>query len=303
LRSLIALFGGTGSFYATGGRGRQRLASTMREAVLRTFGMLEPSETPRWLGLAGVFMLFAATGVYGMIAGGHTTRIVDQLSAQAGFAISAVQISGHAQLDEIEVLATLDLQPGSSLVTYDAGAALERLRASGWVASASVRKIYPGTLKIALTERRPMGLWQRGDLISLIDQSGAVITDDISGQFAALPLFVGHGAQSRARGFLDLLDRYPAIRARVRAAVFVSERRWDLVLDNDVEIKLPEANVAAALEELLRLNAESGLMTRDIVSVDLRLRNEVVVRLSDEAMIKRKANAKTRHDGGRETDT
>ena len=301
---MIALFSMIGRFFFKGRRGRQRYVSTTRASVLRVFDSAAPKILPRWFGWAGVIGLFVATGMYGMIAGGHSVRVFEQASANTGFTISAVEISGHAQLDEIEVLETLDLHPGSSLVTYNAEAAHERLSANGWVSSVSVRKIYPGTLKIALTERRPLALWQRGSLVSLIDETGTVITDDVADRFAALPLFVGHGAQLRARDFLELLDRYPAIRSRARAAVFVSNRRWDLVLDNEIEIKLPEAGIDAALDELLRLNAESGLMTRDIVSVDLRLKNEVVVRLTDEAMAKRKANVNSQRSGaGRETDT
>ena len=168
----------------------------------------------------------------------------------------------------------------------------------------SARPRYPGTLKIALEERQPLALWQRGSLVSLIDRDGTVITDDVSDRFAALPLFVGHGAHVQAQDFLALLDLYPQIRSRIRAAVYVSERRWDLVLDNDVEIRLPETGVEAALEELVRLNAESGLMTRDIVAVDLRLDGEIVIRLSDGAMTKRKAAVRSSGEGiKRETDT
>lgn len=280
------------------------MASSTRASILRMLDGVEPSFIPRWVGWTGVFALFASTATYGMVAGGHSVRMFEQASARAGFAIAEVQISGHAQLDEIEVLEALDLHPGSSLMTYNAGAALDRLKDNGWVSSASVKKIYPGTLKIALSERQPFGLWQRGSLISLIDQDGFVITDDVADRFAALPLFVGHGAHEQADDFLRMLDRYPAIRSRARAAVYVSNRRWDLVLDNDIEVKLPEKRIEEALDELLRLNAEAGLMTRDIVSVDLRLKNEVVVRLSDEAMVKRKAAVKSQREGGkRETDT
>ena len=301
---MIALFGTVGHFFAMGRRGRKRFASTTRTSFLHLLDGIEPSRVPRSVGWAGACGLFAATGLYGMVAGGHSVRFFEQISSQVGFAISSVEISGHAQLDEIEVLEALDLHPGSSLMIYNADAALMRLQNNGWVSSASVKKIYPGTLKITLREREPLGLWQRGSLVSVIDRQGTVITDGIEDRFAALPLFVGHGAQILASDFLTLLDRYPAIRARTRAAVYVSNRRWDLVLDNEIEIKLPETRVEAALDELLRLTAETGLMTRDIVSVDLRLTNEVVVRLTDEAMVKRKANVKSQRNGTkRETDT
>lgn len=280
------------------------MASNARSSLTRLVADSRPDAIPRWIGWGGAVALFALTGTYGLVAGGHLDGLADHAGAAAGFAISEIEIAGQVQLDEIEVLEALDIHPGSSLLTYDAPRALERLSRNGWISGASVRKIYPGTLKIALTEREPLGLWQRGALVSLIDGSGTVISDTIADRFNVLPLFVGHGANLKARAFLDLLERYPAIRSRVRAAVYISDRRWDLVLDNEIEVKLPETGVEDALEELLRLNAEAGLMTRDIVVVDLRQKGEVIVRLSEEAMETRKATIKSRRSGGtRETDT
>lgn len=304
MRSLIAHRGAGHGLAAFGRRGRHRIASGARTSLVDFFRTTRPDAVPRWVGWAGAATLFSLTGLYGVIAGGQVDQFVGKASAAAGFAISEIKIAGQVQLNEIEVLEALDIHPGSSLLTYDAPQALDRLSRNGWVAGASVRKIYPGTLKIALQERQPLGLWQRGSLVSLIDRTGTVIADTVADRFAALPLFVGHGANVKAEAFLELLDRYPAIRSRVRAAVHISGRRWDLVLDNDIEIKLPETDIESALAELLRLNAEAGLMTRDIVVVDLRRKGEVIVRLSDEAMSSRRTTIKSQRSGGkRETDT
>ena len=50
-----------------------------------------------------------------------------------------------------------------------------------------------------------------------------------------------------------------------------------------IEVRLPEAGVAAALETLDALDRKKNLITRDIVLIDLRLPNRVTVRLSDAA--------------------
>ena len=69
----------------------------------------------------------------------------------------------------------------------------------------------------------------------------------------------------------------------VRASVFVGERRWNLRMKNGVEVRLPEAGAAAALERLAGLDAQTKLTTRDITIIDLRLPDRVTVRLSDAA--------------------
>ena len=65
--------------------------------------------------------------------------------------------------------------------------------------------------------------------------------------------------------------------------MLVGERRWNLRLKNGIDVRLPEADVAASLERLVALDREKNLITRDIVVIDLRLPDRVTVRLSDAA--------------------
>ena len=69
----------------------------------------------------------------------------------------------------------------------------------------------------------------------------------------------------------------------LRASILVAERRWNLRLKNGLDVRLPETNVAQALERLVALDREKKLLSRDITAVDLRLPDRVTVRLSDAA--------------------
>src|SRR6202008_1035795 len=68
-----------------------------------------------------------------------------------------------------------------------------------------------------------------------------------------------------------------------KAAVFVGERRWNLRTKDGLDIRLPEHDVGNALAELSRLDKEEKLFSRDIVAVDMRLPDRLVVQLSDDA--------------------
>ena len=92
---------------------------------------------------------------------------------------------------------------------------------------------------------------------------------------------VGPGAAAKARDFLAILDKHPAIRDQVRASILVGERRWNLRLKNGIDVRLPETDIEGALTTLARLDREKGLLSRDITAVDLRLADRLTVRLSD----------------------
>ncbi len=281
------------------GRGVSRLH---RQPVWRSAGRL--AELPRWTGSAAALGFLTLTISYGIVIGGHGRVVSDALLSAAGFGIEAVKLSGQREINEFQILEALEIHEGTSLALFDAIGARERLNAMAWVKNASVMKLYPSTLQIKIEERVPYALWQRGDLVSIVNQAGDVITDDVDGRYANLLLVVNHGAQRRASEINSALEKVPELRPRVRAAFLVSDRRWDLQLENGISIRLPEQNYQAALADLVEMDEDSGLLSRDIVAIDMRLADRVTVRLSDEAAEQRKImTGGSNRSGKKEQDT
>jgi cell division protein FtsQ len=242
---------------------------------------------PRHIGTVSTFAFMGVVGLYGMSVGGHSAVVSQAVTASAGFAIEDVRVSGNDQTSEIDILQLLGLDGTTSLVALDIEAARKKLSELPWVEYAEVRKVYPKTIEVTLRERKAFGIWQHGDELSLIERNGAIIGPLRDGKFASLPLFVGRDAETRAAAFVEELAGWPELGNRVRAYVRVAGRRWDLHLDNGVVLKLPEQGVQNALAVLSRLEAEQGLLERDIAAVDLRLNDRTTIQLSQGALERR----------------
>jgi cell division protein FtsQ len=258
----------------------------MERWVLRIVRLLPPPG----VGVAASVVLLAATLGYGAFAGGHVAAIVDWLkdardgAANAvGFRIAAISLTGPKEVSREEILTTAGVTGRASLLFLDADAARTRLLANPWIADAAVLKLYPGRLQITITERQAFALWQKDGRVSVIAADGTVLEPFVESRYRGLPLVVGRGAQRQAKDFLAIVDRYPDIRAVLRASVLVAERRWNLRLNNGIDVRLPEANVPQALDRLVALDRDKKLLSRDIVAVDLRLPDRVTVRLSEAA--------------------
>ena len=68
-------------------------------------------------------------------------------------------------------------------------------------------------------------------------------------------------------------------------ARYVSKRRWDLIFDdveNGIIVKLPQENVEDAWKKLIKLDKTKGILKRKLTFIDLRLKNKVVVKISNE---------------------
>ncbi|NBN63376.1 FtsQ-type POTRA domain-containing protein [Microvirga tunisiensis] len=265
------------------GRGVARLH---QRPLWRQAGRL--AELPRGTGSVAAVAFLAATITYGVILGGYGRMVSEALISAAGFGIETVKLSGQRETSDYQILSTLGIEDGASMVMFDVDGARERLTQIPWIKSASVMKLYPNTLKVTVEERIPFALWQRGTTVSIINEQGDVITDQVDGRYANLLLVVNEGAQKRAGEIIAALDKVPVLRPRVRAAFLVSNRRWDLMLENGITVRLPENGMDVALAELVEMDASTALLTRDIAAVDLRLADRVVVRLTDEAAERRR---------------
>jgi len=245
---------------------------------------------PPGIGIAGALVLLAATLGYGAIAGGHVGDIVnwlkdarDEAANAVGFRIAEISLTGPKEVSREEILTTAGVGGRASLLFLDADAARERLMANPWIADAAVFKLYPDRLQITVTERQAFALWQEAGRVSVIAADGTVLEPFVEDRYRDLPLVVGRGAERQAKDFLGLVARYPDIRSVLRASILVAERRWNLRLDNGIDVRLPESNVAAALDRLVELDRDKKLLSRDIVAIDLRLPDRVSVQLSDAA--------------------
>jgi len=262
----------------------------MRRSVRRIMLPLTHLRVPRFVGAVAALAFLLATGAYGIAKGGHVADIETFLKDAAdsganamGMRIATVSLSGQRQVSREAIFAAAGVTDHSSLLFLDVADARARLEAIPWIAEATVRKLYPDRLQITVTEREAFALWQMQGKVTAIAADGTVLSDKIEPRLATLPFVVGAGAAAKARDFLAVLDRFPAVRDQVRAAIYVAERRWNLRLKNGIDVRLPEADVEAALATLTRLDAEKKLLTRDVTSVDLRLPDRVSVRLSDAA--------------------
>jgi cell division protein FtsQ len=64
----------------------------------------------------------------------------------------------------------------------------------------------------------------------------------------------------------------------------MGERRWDVVLDRDQRILLPERDPVRALERVLVLNDVQDMLERDLVAVDMRLSERPTIRMTESAV-------------------
>ncbi|MGH7124131.1 MAG: cell division protein FtsQ/DivIB [Stellaceae bacterium] len=248
---------------------------------------------PRWAwraGAAGLALALVTGGGFAAHRAGWDATTVDRVGAkalaltvEAGLSVNDVVVQGRGRTSGDAILAALGAVRGTPMLEISPSAAKARLEALPWIRSASVERLLPDTLFVQVTERQPLALWQRKGKLELIDREGIVVAVPSLDEFSDLVILVGDDAPKAASALLEMLATEPSLRSHVSAAVRIGGRRWNLKLDNGIDVALPEDNVGAAWHQLAQLDRTDGLLKRDILRVDLRLPDRLVVQVPEAA--------------------
>lgn len=274
--------------------GRRAPARSGRKAAPRRRTAMQP---PRWL--KPVLKAAAVLGMVGGLGGGmihlYETGLVEDgllaakgrmldATAIAGLRVTDVLVEGRVRSDSEMLLAALKVERGMPMLAFDPVEAKQRLEAINWVRSATIERRLPNTIFVSIEERRPMALWQRENKLVLVDFDGEIVLHNEVAPFGKLPVLVGDTAPAQAPALLAMLEREPALKTRVRAASWVGERRWTLHMDNGIDVNLPEENPADAWLRLATLERDQKVLAKDVVAIDLRFADRLVVRVAPDAL-------------------
>jgi cell division protein FtsQ len=242
--------------------------------------------------VGGVIMSGLLSGGYLGYEGSPWLQLPGKAAGVVGMAAQEITITGLDHHEPESLLLAIGVQPGGSLMGFDAVRARNTLQNLDWIESAKVQRLFPNQLVVEVREREPFAIWQRGTAYYVIDKSGAAMSGLEASQMVRLPLVTGEGANVAATELINQLAAYPDIMLQVKAAARVGSRRWTLYLDNGITVQLPERDWQQAIAMADQLNKTQQILARGIRSLDLRLQGRVTVEVAEIAASDTKAQDK-----------
>lgn len=237
-----------------------------------------------WSLKLGVGLLLGAAGLLWAWVG---LRHVGRLPY---FQITNVVVRGNSQVAPAEIVASLDLRPGTSILEPDLTELRTRVLANPWIREARVSRRLPLTLEVTVWERTPEVLvvaegtyLAGGDGVILAETTGAVPPE--------LPRLVFSGGRSAPGGRLpgEAVPRALALwRGLASSPAIGGERLQEVRLERDGTFTIRtergvvvRARGEGAERQLLRLEAalqHAGKRLQAYEAVDLRFGDRIVLR-------------------------
>jgi cell division protein FtsQ len=196
------------------------------------------------------------------------------------FSVRSVEIVGAVELSEDVVRSIAALPEGSTLIRFPGAEMKDRLEADPWIASATVSRDFPETIRIRIEERVPYALVDSGQApLWIVDREGYVLSEQTAETTAALVVIRDiegleplPGARSTSEVLVNALAVYeglsPELRERTRAISAASIDRTALITTDDIEIFVGSAEGISSKDAVARqiLAEQAG----NVASINVR---------------------------------
>ena len=193
--------------------------------------------------------------------------------------IVSVRVAGDLRFtDREELQASIVDTISASLYQVDVSDVRAGALTLAWVKDASVRRVWPDALHVAVLERDPVARWHDG---GLVENDATIFHPDNAHAFQHLPVLEGpDGTAPR------VLDRYWVLQSalrplgwEIRRLTLSARRAWVLDLDNGIRLNLGQAVNEQNIVNLVKTfeNRLAGY-TDHIDQVDLRYTNGFAIR-------------------------
>ncbi len=239
----------------------------------------------RWAAGRALMLAVGALLLAGAWAGGRW------LLTSPRFTITEVAVTGHSRLRPEEIVAASGIGPDTNIFRLDPRAVVARLEALPLVRRADVVRRYPNSVTLAVEERRPFTLAHAGRL-HWIDEQGVNLGPETRAVTPQMPVISGLGAADLGGdlggpgerlgvgiSLVRVLLRSESALLRQISEIDVSRADGPVLYTVDgIEVRLGREDWEARLGRLLGVLAQLRASGEPVSVVDLRFRDQVVLK-------------------------
>lgn len=234
-----------------------------------------------------IFVLLGGYAVQSDIWPSIRFALVDKfvdISSDKGLELQEMYAIGLQRTKSVDIRHIAEMYYGQNILTVDIETIQREIEKLPWVRSAAVSRQLPDRIVIEIAERKPMALWQHDGEVRLIDDKGDIVPLIDLQPFVAMPVVSGPDAPEHTADLFKSLLRESDLARRVTAAQRVDRRRWNVFLDGEIEIRLPDERISDAWKMLAAAERQDRVLNKAISAVDLRSGDWLILRLIDDAI-------------------
>jgi cell division protein FtsQ len=211
----------------------------------------------------------------------YSFSLIQQYSNKFDNNLSKIEITNLNYISDKRILKYFDGFIGKSIFLIPIRKTADNILAIKWINNISIKSDYKNTIRISLEEEVPLGVYYNNKQEILFSNNLIVLEIlDTKKNFSGLLKFYGKNSIPNSKTLL--LNLGNNFKDNVESAIFIEDRRWNLKLNNQILLKLPQDNIKKAiLKYQMIYNNFSDKELKDIQSIDLRILNQAIIKYQD----------------------
>jgi cell division septal protein FtsQ len=212
--------------------------------------------------------------------------VVVFLTTDARFEVQKIAVSGLKRVDENQVLAKAGFEVGTNVFRAKLDKIRERVEELPWVRYAIVERVVPDQIIIKVIEREAIGLARIKGEIFQFDADAKILEPD-SVSASSFPILDGLRPKD-SKGNLEKVEAYRKVLDDIGPAalseVHINDAKEVTIVSasDPLMVNLGLAEFRARWVKYLQLKPQIQQQFPQAVRVDLRFKNQVIIRMRDD---------------------
>lgn len=198
------------------------------------------------------------------------------------FPVKYVRIYGAQHVNHHELENILTPLVTHNFFTIDMELIRDRLRQFSWVEDVLIKRIWPDSVDIIITEHLPVARWHDGSMLSA---NGDLFSQGEYARPAELPLFEGpEGTQAMMLQYFNDFNReLSPLHVKITQLELTPYQMWRMRLNTGMRVQLGHKNMLTRLSQFVKVYPKIiGNKAKDVEYVDLRYPNGIAIRWKNE---------------------
>jgi cell division protein FtsQ len=136
----------------------------------------------------------------------------------------------------------------------------------------NIKKIYPSTININIKPTKFIARLSNND--QLVGANGKLIIDKENKE--VLPYIFGKFQSQEFLNFKKNISKSNFTLSKFKTLYFFPSKRWDILTNDDVLIKLPQDNILESLNLAYKIISSKEVKNKNLI--DLRMRNHLIIK-------------------------
>jgi cell division septal protein FtsQ len=204
---------------------------------------------------------------------------IEKFSKNYGYSFTKVNINKLINVKPEEIEKYFTKYYGNSIFLIPIEEISKNLYQNKWIKDFTIKNDFKNTININIVESIPIGIYFNDEDNFLFGKNGEII-DSVNSNFNLyfhLIRFEGNNSLLNANTFLNSLPLL--FQNEIKKAIFINNRRWDIILRNGINLKLAENNILDSFNNYDKFyKSISNQDLREIEVIDLRVPKKVIIK-------------------------